>query len=736
MLHFISIFLLFSYASQSCFQYSFVLVAGNPTITPKTTTFDPVVLHLQPTTSMHVYAPQHDVPIIGDAMHVTVQIDLSPESQYYSGARVPCYVFTCSTATEMNCLMPAANQNSISTSVFYEVVELKIEPTTFQCTVDIFLISVSAISNRNGMNTVNNLDANTYAANFVTALRSKEDNEEFSSTLLSQLNTVYIQASNSKQIIQRMVNIQPPLFCNSETPSKEFKIPRLFYMFSFNNEYRLLQLLLEELPADVVDMLVLIEANMTHSGKPKPLHFNRLKRNSIFRKLENRARILHVKILDMDNTTMTDVTREQYQRNEGVRRALHILDAKPNDLVVVTDVDGLVRGNVLRTIKNCAHITTRRPYAFWLRHHVYSLNWQVAEQKGMWGAMEGPRLVRACILLGSCTPSQVVEGGGGGEEEQFTVALSATTIFRSPAMAAPTISFNIIYDAGWHLSWFGQNADSMVEKMGDSMDQELNIFRNAGHLGISLEYVTGIMRRMKESGGTLWGSKLERVARPNIPKAVEIALAVNAVLSSFDKETGGKGTLHNDNDDDQWNFADPLYWFSTESSYSAFELEQDQLWVNKLLDIGSVSYCYTGVECDSSKSINVEYICGTSVQLYNASIEKACTKHSLDMKACETIKKTLKDSCLNSRTRHLESGEQQQQQQHYMSQEVYFSSMDKFKQIRVDVDGKPFLFNFAKETAATHSVEFCNNVGLNEKDCSTLLETAMKMFDDEDVSNK
>ena len=62
--------------------------------------------------------------------------------------------------------------------------------------------------------------------------------------------------------------------------------------------------------------------------------------------------------------------------------------------------------------------------------------------------------------------------------------------------------------------------------------------------------------------------------------------------------------------------------------------------------------------------------------------------------------------------------------------------MDKFKQIRVDVNGKPFLFNFAKETAATHSVTFCNNVGLNEKDCSTLLETAMKMFDDDDVSNK
>ena len=140
------------------------------------------------------------------------------------------------------------------------------------------------------------------------------------------------------------------------------------------------------------------------------------------------------------------------------------------------------------------------------------------------------------------------------------------------------------------------------------MDQELNIFRNADNLGLSLEYVTGIMRRMKESGGTLWGSTLERVARPNIPKAVEIALAMNAVLNSFDKETDGKGTLHTDNDDDQWNFADPLYWFSTESSSSAFELEQDQLWVNKLLDIGSTSYCYTGVECDSSKSRQNHYM--------------------------------------------------------------------------------------------------------------------------------
>ena len=108
--------------------------------------------------------------------------------------------------------------------------------------------------------------------------------------------------------------------------------------FSVFNELDLLEIRLNVL-WDVVDKFVFTEATLTHTGKPKPLHYE-----------ENKARfakyaekIIHIVVDDFpeppDYYTPQQVTwmREDWQRN-AVKRALKGL-AQPDDLIMISDVD-------------------------------------------------------------------------------------------------------------------------------------------------------------------------------------------------------------------------------------------------------------------------------------------------------------------------------------------------------------------------------------------------------------
>lgn len=119
--------------------------------------------------------------------------------------------------------------------------------------------------------------------------------------------------------------------------------PTIYDCFTFFNELDLLEIRLNELHS-VVDFFVLVEANFTHQGQAKEYIFEQNK--SRFSNFSHK--IIHIK-LDEQPTfgeLHTDFSwnLEHFQRN-GISHGL--LSAKPNDIILISDVDEIPNKDVL-----------------------------------------------------------------------------------------------------------------------------------------------------------------------------------------------------------------------------------------------------------------------------------------------------------------------------------------------------------------------------------------------------
>ena len=115
----------------------------------------------------------------------------------------------------------------------------------------------------------------------------------------------------------------------------------IYDCLTFFNELELLELRLHEL-ADVVDKFVIVEATWTFTNKPKPLFFQ-----------ENRARfsafhdkIIYIVVDDMPASPSAWVM-ERFQRN-AIARGLK--DCRPDDFVLVSDIDEIPRASVVKKL--------------------------------------------------------------------------------------------------------------------------------------------------------------------------------------------------------------------------------------------------------------------------------------------------------------------------------------------------------------------------------------------------
>ena len=113
----------------------------------------------------------------------------------------------------------------------------------------------------------------------------------------------------------------------AQQPIKERKV---YDGFLFYNELDLLELRLNELN-DVVDKFVLVESNVTFTGKPKPYYYEENKEK--FSKFADK--IIHIKV---DDSPVTDNpwNTEEYQRN-AIYRGL--TNCQPEDIIIISDVD-------------------------------------------------------------------------------------------------------------------------------------------------------------------------------------------------------------------------------------------------------------------------------------------------------------------------------------------------------------------------------------------------------------
>ncbi len=115
--------------------------------------------------------------------------------------------------------------------------------------------------------------------------------------------------------------------------------------FMFNQDFNALSIRLNEL-YDVVDIFIVVESNMTHSGLSKPLH---LSQN--FEIIEE----FRDKVLLVSNTkkivTRNPRVREMFQR-KLIDREIRKLNLSPEDFIIHSDCDEIPRANTIRAIRD------------------------------------------------------------------------------------------------------------------------------------------------------------------------------------------------------------------------------------------------------------------------------------------------------------------------------------------------------------------------------------------------
>jgi len=118
---------------------------------------------------------------------------------------------------------------------------------------------------------------------------------------------------------------------------------KIYDCFTFYNEFDLLEIRLQEL-YDHVDHFVLVEANTTFTSIPKSFLFE-----------ENKSRydkwldkIIHIKVEDMPNSPDAWVN-DRFQRDQIYRG---IVDADPDDLIMISDLDEIIRPEAVEYMLN------------------------------------------------------------------------------------------------------------------------------------------------------------------------------------------------------------------------------------------------------------------------------------------------------------------------------------------------------------------------------------------------
>ena len=173
--------------------------------------------------------------------------------------------------------------------------------------------------------------------------------------------------------------------------------------FIFYNELDMLKFRLKELN-NVVDYFVLVEADSTFSGMSKELFFE--KNKLLF--YDYLDKIVHVIVTDMPNTGAWD--REFHQR-DAIDRGLKKIDIKPDDIIIISDLDEICDVDTLLNIKNngVSCIYHLKQDMFYYNLNCKGENWFLAKicNYGSYLNISKPNLIR---IKGN--PIGTIEKGG------------------------------------------------------------------------------------------------------------------------------------------------------------------------------------------------------------------------------------------------------------------------------------------------------------------------------------
>lgn len=225
--------------------------------------------------------------------------------------------------------------------------------------------------------------------------------------------------------------------------------------FLLLNELDLLEIRLNELDP-VVDQFLIIEANETFSGIPKPLYFRRNRKR--FAAFKDKITLWEVK--DMPKSDNPWV-RENHQRN-AIAEALKFMKCKDNDRVVLADLDEIPRAN-----KVLEAVNLRQPVLFELRMFYYYVNircvtwpwWLDLGMASVSDLLTEPQSLRGEFRADAS--SRMLQRDAGwyfsyiGAMKRIRRKISALGHYRRMPDKFKADTFRVVRDAGWHFSYIG-----------------------------------------------------------------------------------------------------------------------------------------------------------------------------------------------------------------------------------------------------------------------------------------
>lgn len=230
--------------------------------------------------------------------------------------------------------------------------------------------------------------------------------------------------------------------------------------FTFFNELDLLEIRLNILK-DVVDKFVLVEATLTHQGKPKPLYYE-----------ENKARFaaFHDKIIHVvvdkypDYEGKSSWVLERHQR-DMIRDGLK--GCKPDDVVIVSDLDEIPAPEKVIEYMNVPGVKIFRQKMFYYfincindtNEGTYRWNGSVMVN---YSSMESPQALR----------NIAIEYLGITNNERAIVRLYCRMRFFFRNMFKWK-KITLVNDGGWHFSYLG-GIDMIVKKVEAFAHTEYN----------------------------------------------------------------------------------------------------------------------------------------------------------------------------------------------------------------------------------------------------------------------
>ncbi len=127
---------------------------------------------------------------------------------------------------------------------------------------------------------------------------------------------------------------------------------KIFDAFVFNMELDILEVRLRELRGHV-DRFVVVEAPFTHAGAAKPLYFERSKERFAGFPITHHVAPRPVTPPHLVPGTEAHNVFLRTANQNAVHAALVRAGARPDDLVVISDVDEIPRGEVVAQLKKC-----------------------------------------------------------------------------------------------------------------------------------------------------------------------------------------------------------------------------------------------------------------------------------------------------------------------------------------------------------------------------------------------